>query len=138
MPRRMRHLAFKCVLSEMVRRDKLILLDNLSLESPSTKAMAEILGNLGITSSTLIVTRETQENVVLSSRNLEKVWTLPVSLINAEQLLKRGSVIMTLNAVRRAEELWEVERRRRKGLTAASSGLRPDPEGVPSEGQASL
>ena len=123
MPRRMRHLALKCVLSEKARRDKLILLDSLQLDVTSTRTMVEILGNLGIGSSALIVTREPQENVVLSARNLKKIWTLPISLINAEQLLKRDLVIMTLDAARRAEEMWVEESPRHKGRKTGISGL---------------
>ena len=113
MPRRMRHLALKCVLSEKVRTDKLLLLDSFGLDAPDTKWMIGILDILNITSSTLIVTGEPEQGVVLSARNLQKVWTLPVSLINAHQLLKRDSLIMTLEAVRKAEELWAVERPKR-------------------------
>ena len=135
MPRRMRHLALKCVLSEKARRDKLILLDSLQLDVTSTRTMVEILGNLGVSSSALIVTRDPQENVVLSSRNLKKVWTLPISLINAEQLLKRDLVIMTLDAARRAEEMWVVESPRRKGRKNSSSGLNRASEGVSGQGE---
>ena len=127
MPKKMRHLALKCVLSEKVRLDKLLLLEGLSLDTTSTKAMADILGTLGIKSSTLIVTNEPQNEVVLSARNLKNVWTLPVSLINAEQLLKRDLVIMTLDAVRKAEQLWAEEGSRRKwqrmAATDAGSGI---------------
>jgi large subunit ribosomal protein L4 len=114
MPRRMRHLALKCVLSEKVRTDKLVLLDSFGITEPDTKAMISILENLNTQSSTLIVTGEPEQGVVLSSRNLQKVWTLPVSLINAHQLLKRDWVIMTLEAARKAEELWAVERPKRR------------------------
>lgn len=115
MPKRMRHLALKCVLSEKVRGDKLTLVDvdNLSMEAPSTKAMMRVLEDLGVATSTLIITSESQENVVRSAHNLKKVWTLPVSLINAEQLLKRDHIIMTLDAARKAEKLWAEERPRR-------------------------
>ena len=123
MPKRMRHRALRCVLSEKVRLNKLILVDKISMATPNTKAMVEILRRLGVTSSTLIVTREPDQGVVLSARNLTKVWTLPVSLINAEQLLKRESVIITLDAVRRAEELWATEKPRSWGRKAASLGL---------------
>ena len=121
MPKKMRHLALKCVLSEKVRLDKLLLLEGLSLDTTSTKAMADILGTLGIKSSTLIVTNEPENEVVLSARNLKKVWTLPVSLINAEQLLKRDLVIMTLDAVRKAEQLWAEEGPRRKWQRMAAA-----------------
>ena len=113
MPRRMRHRALRCVLSDKVRKDRLILLDGIELKAPSTKAMIEILGNLGVTASTLIVTSGPQENVVRSARNLTKVWTLPVALVNAQQLLNRESVIMTLEAAREAEELWAQAPKRR-------------------------
>ncbi len=121
LPKRLRRLALKCVLSEKVRRDKLILVDSLSLDVPKTRDMAEILNNLGATSSTLIVTDGTQRNIVLAAHNLKKVWTLPVSLINAEQLLRRESLVMTLDAARKAEELWAVERPRRTGSGKAGS-----------------
>ncbi len=120
MPKRMRHLALKCVLSEKARGNKIILLDGLQLDDPSTRSMVEILGNLGIDSSALIVTREPQQNVVRSARNLKEVWTLPISLLNAEELLKRDLVIMTLDAARRAEEMWAVETPRRKGPVLAA------------------
>ena len=128
MPKRMRHLALRCVLSEKLRQNKLVLLDALSMEAPSTKAMVEILGNLGITNPTLIVTDAGQNNVVLSARNLERVWTLPVSLINAEQLLKRDSVIMTVNAARKAEGLWAEETPRRREGTGGDPGRRIGPQ----------
>ena len=121
MPRRMRHLALKCVLSDKARQNRLILLDALSLDAPSTKGLIEILGNLGVSTSTLIVTAEPQTNVILSAHNLKKVWTLPVSQINAESLLRRESVIMTLDAARRAEELWAVESPKRKGVAVEDS-----------------
>ena len=123
MPKRMRHRALQCVLSDKLRQDKFFLVDALPVEVPSTKTMIEVLGNLGIEASILIVTEETNHNLVLSARNLKKVWTLPVSLINAEQLLKRDSVMMTLDAVRRAEELWaqETPRRARAGQTSGVS-----------------
>jgi len=58
MPRRMRHLALRCVLSEKARQNRLILLDLLPLTSPKTKSMVEILGRLGVATSALIVTLE--------------------------------------------------------------------------------
>ena len=125
MPRKMRHIALRAVLSEKVRQDKLILLDSLSMEAPSTRGLVNILENLGVMASALIVTGESQEGVVRSARNLQKIWTLPASLLNAEQLLKWDSVIMTLEAVRRAEELW--------GSEAPSRGPRDSDAEVPAE-----
>ena len=128
MPRKMRHRALKCVLSDKVRMDKLILLDGLVLDSPSTKSMIEILGNLGLSTSTLIVTAEGYHNVVLSARNLKAVHTLPVSQMNAEQLLKREAIVMTLDAARRAEELWASQSAGAKGRRKVSASAPPSDE----------
>ena len=136
LPKRMRRLALRCVLSEKVRLNKFVLVDNLSLDAPSTKKMTEILRHLGIASSALIVTSQPEENVVLSSRNLSKVWTLPVSLINSENLLKREMVVMTLDAVRKAEGLWAVERAGRRSRRTASMARNNGPEEVSETGEA--
>jgi len=72
MPRRMRHLALRCVLSEKVRLSRLILMDSISLDRPSTKVIGEVLLRLKVGSSALIVTRESDLNLVLSSRNLDR------------------------------------------------------------------
>ena len=134
MPKRMRRLALRCALSQKVRLEKLVVVDHLSLDAPSTKAIIELLRNLGMTASTLIVTGEPQENVVLSARNLDKIWTLPISLLNAEQLLKRDSIIITLDAIRAAEELWAVERSSRKRGGRGSKATRPSPDRLSGEG----
>ena len=105
MPKKMRRLALKCVLSEKVRGGRMIVLDDLSMDAPRSKAMREILGNLGIKASALVVTQEPQANVVRSARNLPRVWTLPVDLLNAEQVLKQEKMVITLDALRRAEEM---------------------------------
>jgi large subunit ribosomal protein L4 len=124
MPKKMRRRALRCVLSDKVRADKLILVDDLAIDGPSTKGMSEILSSLGAGRSTLIVTDGTATNVVLSARNLEKVWTTPVNLLNAEQILRRDRVVMTLDAARRAEQLWAGDRLRRprKGRGAQAEG----------------
>jgi len=117
MPKKMRRGALRCVLSDKVRADKLILVDGLTIDGPSTRGMSDILSSLGASRSTLIVTDGMATNVVLSARNLEKVWTTPVNLLNAEELLRRDRVVMTVDAARRAEELWAADhpRRTRRG-----------------------
>ena len=126
MPKRMRHLAMKCVLSEKARRGRLILVEDISVETASTKSMIQILASLGADSSTLILTDEPKQSMVRSARNLKNVWTLPVSLLNAEQLLRRDLVIMTVDAARRAEALWAEETPRRKKRTPLP-GAQEDP-----------
>ena len=68
--------------------------------------MAGVLSNLDINSSTLIVTEETDRNIVLSARNIPRVRTIPAQQINVIDLLTHDKLVMTLDAVRKAEGLW--------------------------------
>ena len=106
MPRRMRRLALKCALSEKARQGYLVCLENLDSLDGKTRSMVSLLDNLGVTGSTLVVTQDSQGMVVRAAHNLEKVWTLPVNLLNAHDLLRRETVIITVAAARQAEEMW--------------------------------
>ena len=68
--------------------------------------MAQLLSTLGITTRVLIATRSPQADVIISARNLRRVKTIPASQLNALDLLNHDRVIMTVDAVRLAEELW--------------------------------
>ncbi len=118
LPRRMRRLALKCVLSDKARQDQLICLDNIDAVDGKTKSMVDLLQKLDISGSTLMVTRDSEENVVRAAHNLEKVWTLPVTLLNAHELLRRETVIMTVAAARWAEEFLAGVPQRRKIIAA--------------------
>lgn len=109
MPRKMRHQALRCALSEKARRDKLVVVDSIELTEAKTKEMIEALKALEVKGSTLLVTNGKDEAAVRSSRNLSRVYTLPVNLLNAEVLLHRETVVMTVDAVKKAEELWAME-----------------------------
>jgi len=106
LPRQMRQLALRCVLSEKVRQGAVVLVDQLAFTESKTKAMAQALSTLGVKGTALVVTREPELSVVTSARNLQGVRTLPVSLLNANELLKHQSLVITVDAVKRAEELW--------------------------------
>jgi large subunit ribosomal protein L4 len=105
-PKRMRRQALRCVLSDKVRGEKLILVDQMDLSEAKTKGMSQVLTNLAASNSTLVVTSGKDEDVVRTARNLQKVFTLPVDLLSAGALLHRENLLMTVDAVRRAEELW--------------------------------
>lgn len=106
MPKKMRHLALCSVLSDKARGQKLVLVDNLDMAQAKTRDLAVALESLGIAGSALLVTQGKNEGLVRSARNLPQVYTLPVDLLNASILLKKESLVMTLDAVRRAETLW--------------------------------
>ncbi|MFH1559878.1 MAG: 50S ribosomal protein L4 [Chloroflexota bacterium] len=105
-PKKMNRGAIRCLLSQKAREEKLLIVNELHLSQARTREMARVLSNLGITTPVLITTRNSQMDVILSARNLHRVKTIPASQLNALDLLNHDRVIMTADAVRRAEELW--------------------------------
>ena len=106
MPKKMRQLALRCVLSAKVEDGELMALEQLKLEEPKTKEMAKILASLGVDSSTLILTAEPEQNIVKSVRNLIGIKILPVNLLNVVDLLSHKKLLITIAAIRIVERLW--------------------------------
>jgi len=105
-PRKMRRLALRCVLSAKAGDGELKVLDGFDFAEPKTKKMIEVLLALGIDSSALIVTPEPEENVIKSARNIPEIKTKPASIINIIDILSHKTLLMTEAAVRVAEKLW--------------------------------
>jgi large subunit ribosomal protein L4 len=105
-PRKMRRLALKCVLSAKAGDGELKVLDGFDFTEPKTKKMIEALLALGVDSSALIVTPEPEENVIKSARNIPEIKTMPASIINIIDILSYKNLLMTEAAVRVAEKLW--------------------------------
>ena len=106
LPKKLRRLALKCVLSAKVADGELKILEKWDFTEPKTKKMTEALTALGVDSSALIVTPEPDEKVIKSARNLKKVKTLPANIINVNEILTYKTLLMTEAAVRLAEKLW--------------------------------
>ncbi len=106
MPKKMRRLALRCVLSAKVSDGEVKVVDRLELDEPKTKGVLDILLSLGVGTSALIATAGTEANVVKSARNLLGVKTTPAPLLNVADLLSYRTLIVTVAAVRRMEELW--------------------------------
>jgi large subunit ribosomal protein L4 len=106
MPKKMRQLALRCVLSGKANDKELVVIDELVFEKPVTKEMAGILSVLGVDSTALVVTAEADENVVKSARNIAGISIMPVDLMNVVDILSRKKLLMTVDAVRKAEEIW--------------------------------
>ena len=106
MPKKMRRLALRCLLSAKVKDGELMVIEELKLSEPKTKEMVRILAGLGVDTSALVVTGEPEANVAKSVRNLELVKALPASILNVIDLLSYRALVMTESAVRKAEELW--------------------------------
>jgi len=106
MPKKMRRLALRSVLSAKVADGELKVIDSFGMEQPQTSQMEQILKTLGIATSALLVTAEPDMNVVKSARNLERVKTLPANMLNVVDLLSYSELLLTVDAVRRIEEVW--------------------------------
>jgi len=105
-PKKMRRLALRCVLSAKAGDGELKVLEAWNFEEPKTKRMVEVLSALGVDSSALIVTQEPEENVIKSARNLTRIKTMPVNVLNVLDILSHKMILMTEAAVRIAEKLW--------------------------------
>jgi len=124
MPKKMRQLAIRCVLSAKAGGGELMVLEQLRLDEPKTKEMARVLTALGVDSSALIATSEPEGNVVKSTRNLPGIKTTPASLLNVIDILSCKMLLMTEAAVRRAERLWG-KRSLEGGSSASLRGVAP-------------
>ncbi|MDD1796313.1 MULTISPECIES: 50S ribosomal protein L4 [Enterovibrio] len=96
--------ALKSILSELVRQDRLIVVDNFSVEAPKTKELIVKLKELELTEA-LIVTAEVDENLFLAARNLYKVDVRDAAGIDPVSLIAFDKVVMTAAAVKQVEEM---------------------------------
>jgi len=106
MPKKMRQLALKCVLSAKAGDGELMVLEQLKLDEPKTKQMTQILAALRVDSSALIVTDEPEYNVIKSAQNLAEIKTMPANLLNVVDILSYKMLLMEVAAVHKAEQLW--------------------------------
>jgi large subunit ribosomal protein L4 len=106
MPKKMRKLALKCLLSAKVREGNIKLVQELDFKGPKTKDMINVLSSLGINSSTLILTAQSTPNAVKSAANLPEVKVLPSALINVVDLLSYEMLVATVPAIHNIEQIW--------------------------------
>jgi large subunit ribosomal protein L4 len=109
-PKRMRRLAIRSVLSSRAQDERLLVIDDLGIDTPSSKAMTGLLQGLGVVRSALIVTGAPDRNVHLSARNVDGTRVLPADTLNVGDLLSHHTLLLTVDAVRRIEALWGGER----------------------------
>ncbi|MDT7524510.1 MULTISPECIES: 50S ribosomal protein L4 [Idiomarinaceae] len=96
--------AMKSILSELVRQDRLIVVESFAVEAPKTKELAAKLKAMDL-HDVLIVTKEVDENLFLASRNLHKVDVRDVQGIDPVSLIAFEKVLMTADAVKQIEEV---------------------------------
>ena len=106
MPKKMRRMALKCLLSAKVREENIKLLNEFKLNEPKTKDMINVLSALGINSSVLILTAHSEPNIVKSASNLTNVKVLPSALVNVLDLFSYKTLVATVSAIRNMEQIW--------------------------------
>jgi large subunit ribosomal protein L4 len=106
MPKSMRRLALRCVLSAKLEDGELKILESLKLDEIKTRKMAVILVALKVDKTALVVTSSADANLVKSARNLPGIKTLPANLLNVVDIISHRTLLMEVDAVRKAEQLW--------------------------------
>ena len=104
-PKSMRRVAMLSALTSKVQNDEMVVLDSLTLEAPKTKEVVKML-NAFNAKKTLIITAEANETVYKSARNIEGVKTTLVGTINVYDLLKYNKLVLTLDTVKKLEEVY--------------------------------
>ena len=104
-PKKMRQLALKSVLTSKVQEGNMIVLDKIELKEIKTKNMIEVLNNLKVNKA-LVMLEEKNLNVQASARNIANVKTTLVNTINVFDLLKYDSLVVTQEAVKKLEEVY--------------------------------
>ena len=103
--RKMYRGAMRCILSELVRQDRLVVVESFDVAEPKTKLLVAKLKELNANGGALIVGADVNENLYLSARNLPKVDVCDVQAADPVSLIAHEKVIMTVDALKKIEEL---------------------------------
>ncbi|BFQ94282.1 50S ribosomal protein L4 [Gallibacterium anatis] len=96
--------AIKSILSELVRQDRLVVVEKFEVEAPKTKVLVQKLKQMAL-DDVLIITANVDENLYLAARNLYKVDVRDVQGIDPVSLIAFEKVVMTVDAVKQIEEM---------------------------------
>ena len=101
-----RQLAIKSLLSAKVLDNELTVVDKLEVKEPKTSVMVKALSSLKVEGKTLIILAEKNQNVLLSSRNIEGVKAIQLNMINVFDLLNCKNLVLPLETVKKLEEVY--------------------------------
>ena len=125
MPKKMRRLALRSVLSGKVRDGELKIVKKLELEEPKTKLMNLILDALGVEDTAIIGVALSNDYITQAAANVPGIKTTMVSLLNVADLLSHKMLLLDVDAVRKIELLWGLEdttKAKAKAKTKAKAG----------------
>ena len=101
-----KQLAIRSLLSAKVLDNELTVVDKLEVKEAKTKVMAKALTDLKVEGKALIILAEKNDNVLLSSRNIEGVKTIELNTINVFDLLNCNKLVLPLDTVKKLEEVY--------------------------------
>jgi large subunit ribosomal protein L4 len=105
--RKMYRAGFSAILSKLVNENRLVVIDDLTVDAPKTKLLADKIKGLGLGAGRLlIITDSMDENLYLSSRNLPNVLVLEAYQADPVSLVRFPSVVVTRGAVAKIEEMF--------------------------------
>lgn len=102
--RKMYRAALRSIMSELARQDRLVVVESMDVEEPKTKLLVKQLADFGL-DNVLIVSAEVGENLYLAARNLHKVDVRDVDGVDPVSLIAYDKVMVTVDAVKKFEEM---------------------------------
>ena len=110
LPKKMRRAALRSALTSRLAGKGITVLNELKLTAPKTKEIVQILNNLGLGGSVLLVTGEADSNIYKSARNIPGVDTAVAGMLNVLDILNHDALLLTKDAVARIEEVFSDEK----------------------------
>ena len=98
--------AIKMILSAKLADNKIIVLNELNLTEVKTKAVVNVMRNVNAKGRTLLLLPERNETIFKSARNIDKMHISNVDVLNAYELLNNKQIVMTVDAVKKLEEVY--------------------------------
>lgn len=102
--KKMYRAALRCILSELNRQERLVVVEEFAVDAPKTKSLVQQLAQFDLKEA-LIVTESVDENLYLASRNLHKVGVCDVQAIDPVSLIRFDKVVITVPALKKIEEI---------------------------------
>jgi large subunit ribosomal protein L4 len=103
--RKMYRAAMQVILSELVRQERLLVVEELTVSGPKTKELTAKLKEQGLLENTLIVSEEVDQNLYLASRNIPRVDVRDVESVDPVSLVGFDKVVVTVSALKKIEEM---------------------------------
>ncbi|WGL18272.1 50S ribosomal protein L4 [Microbulbifer bruguierae] len=102
--KKMYRAALRCILSELARQERLVVVESFDVDAPKTKQLVTKLAQYDL-SDALIVTEEVNENLYLAARNLHKIDVRDVQAIDPVSLIRFDKVVVTVSALKKIDEV---------------------------------